>query len=166
MIAEFKGQNGKIMVFENHIAISRATFGGFISQGGSSGERKMFYTDITSIEYKKPTFFANGYFKIIVPGSNETNAKVGLLGSSLDSMKDQNTVVLRAFSSKVGDETERIYKLIMDKFTEAKKSQTSTAINSTSKMDELKKLGELKASGILTEEEFQKEKAKLLNSPL
>lgn len=164
MIAEFKGQNGKIMVYVDHLVVSRATFGGFISQGGSSGERKYFYKDISSIEYKKPTFFANGYIKIIVPGTHETNAKVGLLGSSFDSMKDQNTVVLRAFTSKVGDETDRIHNIIMEKLAEAKKSQSNISVNSTSKMDELKKLGELKVAGVLTDEEFQKEKEKLLNS--
>ncbi len=163
VIAEFKGQNGKIIVFDDHLAINRATLGGFISQGGFSGERKFFYKDISSIEYKKPTFFANGYIKIIVAGANETNAKVGLLGSSFDSMKDQNTVVLRAFTSKVGEETDRIYSIIMNKISEAKNIQPSINVTSNSKMDELKKLGELKASGVLTEEEFQKEKDKLLN---
>jgi hypothetical protein len=163
-IVEFKGQNGKIMVFDDHIAISRETFGGFVSQGGYSGDRIFFYKDITAVEYKKPTFIANGYFKIVVAGAKETNAKVGLFGSSLDSMKDQNTVVLRAFSSKVGAETDRIYQIIFDKLAEAKKDLTNTSTNSTSKMDELKKLGELKVAGILTEEEFQREKEKLLNS--
>ncbi len=161
MIAEFKGQNGKILVFEDHITISKATIGGFLSQGGFSGERKYFYVDISSIEYKKPTFFANGYLKIILPGANETNAKVGLLGSSFESMKDQNTIVLRAFTSKVGDETDKIYSIIMSKISEAKNNQNNNK-NSNSKMDELKKLGELKAAGILTEEEFQREKDKLL----
>ncbi|MBL7718457.1 MAG: SHOCT domain-containing protein [Flavipsychrobacter sp.] len=166
MLAEFKGQNGRIRVFEDHLVLSRDTIGGFISQGGYSGERKFFYQDISSFEYKKPNFFGNGYFKVIVPGTVETNAKVGLLSSSLESMRDQNTIVLRAFTAKVGDETERIYHLIMEKLTEAKKNQklVNTTSSSTSKMDELKKLGELKASGILTEDEFQKEKEKLLNS--
>ncbi|PWV46521.1 SHOCT domain-containing protein [Chitinophaga sp. S165] len=164
MLAEFKGQNGKIMVFDDHIAISRATFGGFVSQGGSSGDRKFFFSDITTVEYKKPSFFANGYFKVIVPGTSETNAKVGLLSSSNESMKDQNTVVLRAFTSKVGDEMEKVYELIMKKLTEAKKNKQGTPQVASSKMDELKKLGELKAAGVLTEEEFQQEKAKLLNS--
>ena len=164
MIAEFKGQNGKIMVFDDHIVISRATFGGVLSQGGFSGDRKFFYNDISSFEYKKPTFFANGYFKIIIPGTHDTSAKVGLLGSSSESMKDPNTVVLRAFTSKVGEETDRIYQLIMDKLREAKNDKQVTAQPVSSKMDELKKLAELKASGILTEEEFQIEKQKLLNS--
>lgn len=144
MIAEFKGQNGKIMVFDDHIAISRSTFGGFMSQGGFSGDRKFFYNDISSFEYKKPTFFANGYFKVIIPGTRDTSAKVGLLGSSSESMKDPNTVVLRAFTSKVGEETDRIYQLIMGKLRDAKNSKQVTAQPVSGKMDELKKLVEIK----------------------
>ncbi len=161
IIAEFKGQNGKLIVYEDFLAISRNTFGGFISQGGSSGERRYFYKDISSIEYKKPNLLANGYFKILVSGSKETNAKVGLFSSSRESMQDQNSVVLRAFSKKEGEETDKIYELIMQKIMNAKKENVS---GSNSKMDELKKLGELKAAGVLTDEEFQKEKEKLLNS--
>ena len=159
-IAEFKGQNGIIIVYDECLAISRKSFGGFISQGGSSGERRYFYKDINAIEYKKPTFIANGYFKVLTAGSVESNAKVGIFSSSMDSMKDQNTVVLRAFNKKVGEETDRIYNLVMEKITKSKKNGDT---QSNSKMDELKKLGELKASGVLSEEEFQKEKEKLLN---
>lgn len=83
------------------------------------------------------------------------------MSSSLKSAQDQNTVILRAFSKKVGNETDRIYQIIMQNLSDSKKEK-STNSNSSSKMDELKKLGELKASGILTEEEFQIEKDKIL----
>jgi hypothetical protein len=97
-------------------------------------------------------------------GTKETNAKVGIFGSSFDSMKDQNTVALRAFSSKVGVETDKLYSLILEKISDAKKQVVpNQSISSVSKMDELKKLGELKSSGILTEEEFLKEKERILN---
>lgn len=160
-ISQFKGQNGIIIVYDEYVAISRKSFGGFISQGGSSGERKYFYKDINAIEYKKPTFVANGYFKILLAGSAETNAKVGILSSSMESMKDQNTVILRAFSKKVGEQTDEIYELIMKKLSDAKNTVNTL---SSSKMDDLKKLGELKVSGVLTEDEFQKEKTKLLET--
>jgi len=38
MITEFKGQNGKLIIHDDYLEISRETFGGFISQGGSSGK--------------------------------------------------------------------------------------------------------------------------------
>ncbi len=161
-IAEFKGQNGKIIVCDEYLEISRKTFGGYVSQGGALGERKYFYKNINTIEYKKPTFVANGYFKLIVSGTEETNAKAGLLSSSRESMRDQNTVILRAFTKKVSAETDRIYELIMQKILEAKKDVPHETNND--KFDQLKKLGELKTSGILSDEEFQKEKEKLLNS--
>ncbi len=161
IIAEFKGQNGKIIVHDEYLVLSRKTFSGYISQGGASGDRKYFYKNIDSIEYKKPTIIANGYYKIILPGTIETNAKVGILGSSKDSMKDQNTIVLRAFSKKIGNETDRIHDILMQKITEAKNNNNSS--NDSDKFDRLKKLGELKESGILSDEEFQIEKEKLLS---
>lgn len=39
---KFKGQNGKINVFHDRVVISKATFGGFISQSGFSGDRIFF----------------------------------------------------------------------------------------------------------------------------
>ena len=158
-LIEFKGQNGKLIVFEDSLLISKNTVGGFISQGGSSGDRRYFYKDIITFEYKKPTLLANGYFKVIIQGTVETNAKVGILSSSRDSMKDQNTIVLRAFSKSVGEETDKVYEIVMQKIADAKKS----VVVNNSKMDDLKKLGELKLAGTLTEEEFQKEKEKILN---
>ncbi|AQY22991.1 SHOCT domain-containing protein [Riemerella anatipestifer] len=161
-ITELKGQNGKLIVYSDGIVISRETFGGFISQGGASGERKYFYKGIDAIEYKKPSIWSNGYIKILTAGTIDTNAKVGLFGSSLKSAKDQNTLILRAWGKSFADETESVYNLIMKKISEAK--QDTLNVSPSSKMDELKKLGDLKASGILTEEEFQREKERILNS--
>ena len=78
-IARFKGQNGIIIVNDDSLEISRQSFGGFIAQGGFVGNRIYNYEDISSIEYRKPTLLANGYFKINVQGTNEVNAKVDLL---------------------------------------------------------------------------------------
>ena len=163
LITQFKGQNGKILIYDEYLELSRDTFGGFISQGGYSGTRRYFYKDIKTIEYRKPTFMANGYFKVIIDGTTETNAKVGIFSSSASSAKDQNTIILRAFTKQVGDETEKIYNFLIKKIEENRITQNNS-IPANSKMDELKKLGDLKNSGIITEEEFQIEKQKILNS--
>ncbi|SDE75506.1 hypothetical protein [Riemerella columbipharyngis] len=39
-IKELKGQNGKLIIYSDGVAISRNTVGGFLAQGGASGERK------------------------------------------------------------------------------------------------------------------------------
>jgi len=165
MITKVKGQNGVLIVYDDRIVISRATLGGFVSQGGSSGDRTYRYEDIQGIEFKKPSLMSNGYLKVLVPGSVETNAKVGVFSSSMDSMKDQNTVVFRAFSSSFANECERAYAYIMDKISKAKAAKNTPVVQSApvSKMDELKKLAELRDSGVLTDEEFQTEKRRLLS---
>jgi len=163
-LANFKGQNGIIIITDDYIELSRKSIGGIVSQGGFVGERKYYYKDISAVEYKKPTLLANGYFKIIVQGTYETDGKVGLLSSSMKSMKDQNTIIIRAFSKKTSQETDRINELINKKLKESKENSNNTNKIEISKMDELKKLGELKDIGVLTEQEFQEEKKKLLNN--
>ncbi|NLW04097.1 MAG: SHOCT domain-containing protein [Pseudomonadaceae bacterium] len=159
-LAKFKGQNGILLIHEEYIEISRKSLGGFSSQG-SKGDRQFYYSDINAIEYKTPMFFSNGYFKIIAGGTKDVNANVGLFGSSMDSMKDPNTVILRAFSKKVSSECDLLYKKAMSKLNNAK-SKSSSLSEKGSNLDELKKLGELLSSGILTQEEFESEKKKIL----
>lgn len=157
-----KGQNGILHIHEDHIEISRNTLGGRSSQG-AKGSRRFFYSDIVSIEYKTPSFLGNGYFKIVSSGTEDIDAKVGLLSSSMDSLKDPNTVILRAFTKATSLKWDNAYEVAMKKLKAVKaiSSPPSTPIiNST--YDELKKLGELLNSGVLTQEEFEKEKSKLL----
>lgn len=166
---EFKGQNGKINVFHDRVVISKATFGGFISQSGFSGDRIFFYKDISSIDYKKPSFWANGYIQIIITGTNAVNPKVGIIGSSFESMKDPNTVVLSLpifFPSETAKKIDKVFSIIMFNFNKAKKSTQNIDEYNSSKIHNLKILAELKNSGVLTEEEFNKEKEILLNSQL
>ena len=160
-LKELKGQNGKITLYDDYIELSKKTVGGFISQMGFSGVRKFYFKDIGGIEYKSPTIVANGYIKVLVAGSDETNAKVGILMSSMESAKDQNTIVLRAFTKKTRAEMDRFHKLVMDNFSKSR-NETSNK-NNLSIPDEIKKLSELKEQGILTEEEFQSKKTDLLN---
>ncbi|SMN02577.1 hypothetical protein SPONN_1423 [uncultured Candidatus Thioglobus sp.] len=104
---------------------------------------------------------ANGYLKIIVGGTSETNAKVGLFSSSMDSAKDPNTVIFRAFKKSTSQAYNEVHQLIMGKLKLSKSQATSDNVKN-SNLDELKKLGELLNSGVLTKSEFEKEKEKLL----
>lgn len=160
VLSELKGQNGILYICDEYIEISRKSFGGFASQGGK-GNRKFYYSDINSIEYKTPTLLGNGYFKLIVGGTQDVDAKVGILSSSMDSMKDPNTVILRAFKKAVSQKCDEAYEIAMTQF-KSRKSSTPSA-SATSNLDELKKLGELLSSGILTQDEFDQQKSKLLS---
>ena len=160
LLAELKGQNGILFIYNDRIEISRKTIGGFVAQG-AKGNRQFYYSSINTIEYKTPTIWSNGYFKIISSGTKDIDASVGLLSSSMKSLKDPNTLILRAFTKDVSKKCDQAYELVM-KQIEAVKSESDKKINSTSNLDEIKKLGELFKEGIITKDEFEQQKKKLL----
>lgn len=161
-IMELKCTNGILYVYEDRVVISRKTVAGFISQG-IKGEKTLYYNDLTSIEYKKPSIWANGYIKFIVPGSKESNQSVTILGTTKEAMQDPNSLILRAFNKKIPEESERIYKFIIQKIKDSKINKvdnTKNNINSTA--DEILKYKHLFDEGIITKEEFEKKKQELL----
>lgn len=76
-------------------------------------------------------------------------------------MKDPNTVVLRAFKKSTSLKCDEVYEIDMTQLKASKSSAPSPS--PTSNIDELKKLGELLNTGVLTQEEFEQEKSKLLS---
>lgn len=164
---ELKGTNGIIIAYDDRVVISRKTFTGFMAQGGATGDRTYYYQDLASVEFKKASFVSNGYIKLILKGTNDKPAVVSLMGTNMSTFQDQNTVTFRAFDKSIPGKSEELYNLLSVKIKEYKDKANTIQINTvagSSKMDELKKLGELKDSGIITEEEFQIEKKKILNS--
>ena len=154
-----KCTNGILIVYDDRIAISRRTVLGFFSQG-LKGDKTFFYKDLSSVEYKKPSVFANGYIKFIVAGTKETNQKIGFLGNTtLEASKDPNTLILRAFNKEIPQKSEEIYNFIIEKIKECK---TNTIQNNISNADEIMKFKKLLDKGIITQEEFERKKQELL----
>lgn len=159
-ILELKATNGILYVFDDRVEISRKTVFGVAAQG-FKGDRIIFFKDITSVEFKKPTIWANGYMQFIIAGTMHQNASVGILGSSMESMKDPNTIILRAFNKETPELSEKAYKLIMDNMVKTK-SDSNKSVNTISEADELRKYKSLLDDGIINQEEFDKKKKELL----
>ena len=105
-IFQLKCTNGMLLVYNDRIVISRNTALGFVSQG-LKGDRTFFYKDLTSIEYKKPSIWANGYIKFLTSGTIETKQNIGFLGNTtLEAAKDPNTLILRAFNKEIPKKSE------------------------------------------------------------
>lgn len=156
---KLKCTNGILYVYEDRVIISRKTLIGFTTQG-IKGDKTFYYKDLTGIEYRKPTMFANGYIKFIVPGSNETNQKVTLIGTTTEAMQDENSLILRAFNKEVPKKSEEIYNYILQKINEYKNIKNDSNISSNA--DEIMKYKNLLDIGAITEEEFEKKKKELL----
>lgn len=157
-IFNLKCTNGLLKVYEDRVIISRNTAAGFMAQG-LKGEKTFFYRDLTSVEYRKPTLWANGYMKFIIAGMSETEQNLGLFGSTTtEAAKDSNTLILRAFNKEKVKESEEIYSYILQKISESKNVKTSNNSNA----DEIIKFKQLLDSGVITQEEFNKKKQELL----
>lgn len=155
---KLKCTNGLLIVYNNRVVISRNTAMGFISQG-LKGDKTFFYKDLSSVEYKKPSFLANGYIKFITAGTKETKQNIGILGSTtMKALKDDNTLILRAFNKDIPIQSEKIYNYIIKRISESKNTQ----INNVSNADEIIKFKNLLDEGIITQEEFEKKKQELL----
>lgn len=156
---ELKCTNGLLKVYNDRVVISRKTAMGFMAQG-LKGDKTFFYRDLSSIEYKKPSIWANGYIKFITSGTFETKQNIGLFGTTkMEASKDSNTLILRAFNKEVPKQSERIYNYIINKISESK---SNGIVSNISNADEILKYKQLLDQGIITQEEFEKKKQELL----
>ncbi|GKT04666.1 SHOCT domain-containing protein [Furfurilactobacillus entadae] len=154
-----KGTNGTIVADNEKVTISRKGAGAFITQG-IKGDRTIYYQDLKAVEYRNPTMLANGYLQLITNAELATNQKVSLLGSSTKAMRDENTVILRAFKKQTVTDAQNVYDFIQENIHNLKTSQTTP--NSVSDADEIAKFKTLLDSGAITEEEFEAKKKQLL----
>lgn len=156
---ELKATNGILFVYDDRVVISRKTLTGFMMQG-LAGDRTIYFTDIQSVEFRKPTLMANGYMQFIVAGTVAVNSRPGLMGSSKQSTEDPNTLILRAFNKKTPIESEEAHKMILDRINHYRLTKNQS--NSLSPADELRKFKGLMDEGIITVEEFEAKKKQLL----
>jgi hypothetical protein len=146
---EYKGYNGTIILTDAGVIIKRGAKGFLLGGGMLRGDKTIPYTSIVAVQLKKAGMTA-GYLQLTLKGGSE--AKSGLMQSTTD----ENTVNFHARKNK--DFLEAKEKI------EARISQSSGSQQSRSGADELEKLAALKEKGILSQAEFDSEKAKILGS--
>jgi len=149
-IVAFKGRNGRLELYEDFVRIDRGTMMGFLMQG-LKGQKDIYFDSITSIQVKKPGMTV-GFIQFSIPGGVESKKGV------FSSLNDENTVSFGTF--------ETYEKAIQVKdYIESRRrhsAQGQAAIPSLA--DELSKLLDLKAQGILTDQEFESAKKRILES--
>lgn len=151
----------EISIDRNKLTISRPGLISKISHG-LSGDKTILINQITAIQLKK-VGFSSGYIQFIVAGREERKSGV------LKGEKDENIVYFDNFGKKknleYNNNAEEIKKYIED-FNSQSQNQIATPLSITQqsdKYDQLKKIKELFDNGTLTQEEFEREKEKILN---
>ena len=142
-----KGVNGQIELLPNKVRIKRKGAMGFLTQG-LKGDKEILISQISSIQFKKATGFTNGYIQFAFIGGQE--AKGGLFQAT----QDENTVMFNTFHK---EEFQELKEAIEQKLEELHKPESSS-----SHLNDLEKLAELRDKGIITEEEFNAKKKQIL----
>lgn len=149
LLHTIRGVQDQLEVFDSKIAITPKGFLGFINKG-IKGTKEIPFTSITAIQLKKARL-TSGYIQFTVSGGNESR------GGIFSATKDENTFM---FIHKHNDVMTEIKDYIESRMAESRVPQTSVSIASLS--DEIQKLAQLHEQGILSAEEFQSAKNRLI----
>ena len=98
-IMQAEGINGILSLLSDSIRISRKGIGAFILQG-LKGDKDIYLSQISSIQFKKTGTFTNGYIQFSFLGGQETK------GGIFDATKDENTIMFNTLINMVGDSSD------------------------------------------------------------
>jgi len=153
LIYEFNGGVGDILwVYEDRIVIKHKGIMNFFIMG-TKGDKTLYYSDITAVEFKKPGWTA-GRIQFSLPGGREST------GGAFEAAGDENTIT---FKTEMTSQAESVVDYINERLREIKTGQTKSNVNSVSIADEIIKFKQLLDAGIITADEFEAKKKQLLN---
>lgn len=151
-----RGVQDLLEVYHSKLTITPKGFMGFMNKG-LKGAKTFPLSQITAIQFRKAGPFLNGYLQLTIAGSNESRR--GLLAAT----KDENSFMFR-----LGD-NEKMSQIAQH--IEARLNCGSGSpppllglTKSEGLVHELTKLAELRAAGVLSEEEFTAAKRRLIGA--
>jgi hypothetical protein len=151
---EVSGQGGQIQFDGQYVTITRKGFLARSTHG--KGEKRLHVSQISAVQWKPAGAMVNGFIQLTLPGGIERRSKFG--SQTTDAARDENSVV---FTKKQQPEFEKL-RAALDAAIAAQHGPQPAATAPSSLADELGKLAQLREQGILTDAEFEGQKAKLL----
>jgi len=152
----FDGRNGgTVELLENVLVIRRKGVASFLTQG-LKGEKRIPYASITSVQFKEAGF-TTGYIQFGVSGGIENRRGVW------DATTDENTVL---FTKEAAEQFRKLRDIVEDHAAAARRggSASNGPPPAANIADELTRLADLRDRGVLTDEEFAEQKARLLGT--
>ena len=127
--------------------------------------------NIASVEVKKPGSLVAGFIQFGIAGAHARDSSFTFTGGTFGAAQDENSVV---FGGMASYRVALQIKEYIENFREDGPVGTPSpiaaaaqgAVTADSVLDQLERLGKLKAQGVVTEEEFREQKAKLLGHSL
>lgn len=153
-VYNMKGVQDLLEVFEDKVTITPKGILGFMNKG-LKGTKSIPFTSITAIQFKEAGAVFSGFLQFTIPGGNESR------GGVFSAASDENSFM---FANKSNNELAiKIKEYIEGNVRELQTPSHIASQSTTSLADELKKLASLRDSGILSEQEFQTAKIRLIS---
>jgi len=146
-----KGVQDLLEVFEDKLTITPKGILGFMNKG-LKGTKIIPFTSIRAIQFREAGAIVSGYMQFTISGGNESK------GGVFSATRDENTFM---FAHSKNNTVANQIKVFVETSVARLRSPPPT-VEPTSLSDELKKLVMLRAEGVLTDEEFQTVKRKLI----
>lgn len=150
-IYTMKGVSELLEVFENKLTITPKGVLGLMSKG-LKGTKTIPFASISGIQFKEAGSVFSGYIQFTIPGGNESGG--GVFAAAID----ENTFM---FAEKKNNQLATQIKEYIESAVLNLRTPHASA-STTNISDELQKLAKLRDQGILTEEEFQAAKKRLI----
>ena len=157
----FDGGNGTLLeVYDDRVVLyhNKSLFGkfaAFVEQ--NVGEKTLYATDISSVEFKEAQKMCIGYIRFSVHIGSEIKKSVG------DAAQDPNSVAIALVErNEQAAEIKKYLDQMLAKVRGSKSNSSTTIIQANSNAEELKKYKDLLDAGIITQEEFEAKKKQLL----
>lgn len=150
-VYEMTGVQDLLHVFTDRVEITPKGILGFLNKG-ITGTKYIPFSSIVAVQFKESGAVFSGFLQFTIPGGVESRR--GIFAAT----KDENTFM---FIGAANNALARTIKHHIDQAV-AKGKESQTSLSRTSLADELQKLSDLKSQGILTDQEFQAAKSKLI----
>lgn len=151
---QVRGQTGTVTFDGTYVTITRT---GLARLTVGKGDKRIPVGSITAVQWKPAGALVNGFIQFTIPGGNEQRSRAG--SQTANAASDENSVV---FTKKQAPAFEELRQAIEAAIARRYSAQQGYAPAPASLADELAKLGQLVQQGVLTREEFEQQKARLL----
>ncbi len=159
-IYSIKGSVGKsLLVYDNKCVMNtKATLRSVIAGNFTDGEKTIYFTDLTGIQFKRGSAVLLGYLQFET-ASTQANRRRGNWGANYGS---ENSFTFEATLNELMEEVSNYVKTRLDEYKEGKANAQVAPAQAPSSADELIKYKQLLDAGAITQEEFDAKKKSLL----
>lgn len=151
-----RGRTGRIEFDGQFVTISRTRLISRISVG--KGQKRIPIASITAVQLKPAGWIINGYIQFTLAGGNEVRARFG--NQTYSAALDENSVTFDFLKRK---QFRELYEAVLKAIGEQTPPRVHVATASgPTRLEQLTRLGELRSEGVLTPDEFEAEKSRIL----